>query len=154
MALALTSQAFASGAAIPSRYTCDGKGLTPPLAWTGAPAGSRSFALVLEDTDAPGGMFRHWGLYNIDASAGGVPESDGDRGTAGNPALHDFGRPGYLAPCPPPGSGVHRYHFRLFALSSGGLDFETPPTCQGLLAMIHDHVLAEAVLVGTFERRA
>jgi Raf kinase inhibitor-like YbhB/YbcL family protein len=147
MAFALTSGAFAAGNPIPARHTCDGEGLTPPLAWSGAPAGAGSLALVLEDPDAPGGMFRHWGLYNIDPASDGLQESQ----SAGDPVLHDLGRPGYFPPCPPPGSGVHRYRFRLFALS-GRRDFETPPTCQGLLAMIQGDILEEAILVGTCER--
>ena len=149
MAFVLTSRAFASGEPIPVRYTCNGEGLTPPLAWNGAPEGTRSLVLILEDPDAPGGTFRHWGLYNLDPATGGLEESR----SAGDPVLHDFGRPGYFPPCPPPGSGPHRYSFRLFALSTGRLDFETPPTCQGLLAMIQGPMLGEAVLVGTCERK-
>lgn len=156
MALELTSPAFKSGEPIPARYTCDGEGLTPPLAWSGAPAGARSYALILEDPDAPSGMFRHWGLYNLAPSANGLPEGRPDAGgtVAGDPALHDFGQANYFPPCPPPGSGVHHYRFRLLALSTESLEFETPPTCQGLLAMIQAHLLEEAVLVGTCERAA
>lgn len=154
MAFTLTSPAFASGEPIPSRYTCDGEGMTPPLAWSGAPEGTRSYALILEDPDAPSGMFRHWGLYNVAPSADSLPESrpDAAGAIAGVHVLHDFGRPSYFPPCPPPGSGVHHYRFRLLALSTDSLEFETPPTCQGLLAMIQSHLLAEAVLIGTCER--
>jgi len=111
---ALTSEAFTNGQAIPSQFTCDGAGQPPPLAWGDPPDGTRSFALVADDPDAPSGLFRHWGAYNIPASARSVPGSAAQ-------AVNDFGKPGYGGPCPPKGHGPHHYHFscsRLMSINS------------------------------------
>jgi Raf kinase inhibitor-like YbhB/YbcL family protein len=146
MPLTLTSPAFAPNGDLPEKYTCRGAGLLPPLAWSDAPEQAASFALILEDPDAPGGMFRHFGAYGIPATLRELPEGTGDLAEPLQPVLHDFGAVGLFPPCPPPGSGVHRYHFRLFALASKP-SFERPPTCQGLIAMMQESLLSEAVLV-------
>jgi Raf kinase inhibitor-like YbhB/YbcL family protein len=143
----LTSSAFANGGAIPSRYTCDGENLSPPLTWSGAPNGSRSLALIVDDPDAPVGTFTHWLAWGIDPEAGGLAE--------GQPApvegRNDFGVIGYGGPCPPPGHGPHRYFFNLYALDS---ELGLPPGASRLQLerALVGHVLAPAELVGIYQR--
>jgi Raf kinase inhibitor-like YbhB/YbcL family protein len=140
----LTSTAFADGGAIPALYTCDGKERSPPLAWSGAPEGAASFALVVEDPDAPRGTWDHWLLWNVKVNS--LPEGSEGGGTSGT---NSWGRTGYGGPCPP--SGTHRYVFRLYALDTL---LELPPRTSkaGLLAAMKGHVLSEARLVGTYAR--
>ena len=130
---ALTS-VFASGHPIPKAYTCEGSSLSPPLRWTAPPRGTRSFAISVIDVDAGG--FRHWLGWAIPAAARRLAAGHRPAREARNSA----GTPGYTGPCPPPGSGVHHYVFRLYAL-----DTAAGPAFAG-------HVLAVARLVGTFER--
>ncbi len=148
MPLTLASPAFAANSELPDKYTCRGAGLLPPLAWSGVPDGTVGFALILEDPDAPGGAFRHFGAYAIPAETRELPEGTGDLADPARPVLHDFGAVGLFPPCPPPGSGVHHYRFRLFALSAMP-SFDRSPTCQGLIAMMmmRAGLLAEAALV-------
>ena len=150
MPFSLGSPAFSAAAALPARFTCHGDGLLPPLSWSQPPTPSASFALILEDPDAPGGMFRHFGAYNIPGDRRDWPEGPGTVVDPVKPVLHDFGGLGLLPPCPPAGSGTHHYRFRLFALAAP-LSFDQPPTGQGLIAMMHlqNLVLDEAVLVAT-----
>jgi len=153
MSLALTSPAFAQGKPIPSKYTCDGADVSPPLSWTGVPAKARSLALVMDDPDAPVGVWDHWILFNIPANAPGLPEgvlrsatlADGAR--QGN---NSWPRIGYGGPCPP--SGTHRYFFRLYALDAM-LDLATGATKAQLEAAMKGHVLAQAALMGTYARK-
>ncbi len=152
MALTLKSAAFAPGAAIPAKYTCDGADLSPPLSWSGAPADAKSFALISDDPDAPAGTWVHWVLWNIPAAATSLAEgiekapqlSDGTR-----QGVSDFRRPGYGGPCPP--SGTHRYFFRLFALDAM-LELPANATRPQLEAAMRGHILAAAELMGTFSR--
>lgn len=148
MTLTLSSPAFAADTDLPERYTCRGAGLLPPLGWSGVPAATASFALILEDPDAPGGMFRHFGAYGIPADLRGLAGETTELAAPIRPVLHDFGAVGLFPPCPPRGSGVHHYRFRLFALAATPT-FERPPTCQGLIAMLQGSLLEEAVLVAT-----
>jgi Raf kinase inhibitor-like YbhB/YbcL family protein len=148
MPLTLTSPAFAANTPLPERYTCRGAGVLPPLAWSGVPATTASFALILEDPDAPGGMFRHFGAYGISGELRELAGESAELASPIRPVLHDFGAVGLFPPCPPPGSGVHHYRFRLFALTATP-SFERPPTCQGLIAMLQGSLLEEAVLVAT-----
>jgi Raf kinase inhibitor-like YbhB/YbcL family protein len=108
----LESSAFEHGGTIPARYTCDGDDLSPPLRWTDVPESARSLALVVEDRDAPGGVFTHWIGWGLDPAGGGLAEGEAPPGEGRN----DFGTIGYRGPCPPPGHGRHRYVFRLYAL--------------------------------------
>ena len=156
MALAIKTQAFAPNQKIPERFSRDGGNLSPQLEWSGAPAATRSFALIVEDPDAPKGTFRHWAAYNIPAVALRLPEGAGSQ-TAGSGmqmtmARNDFGNPRYDGPQPPPGHGIHHYHFRLFALDVPTLD--VPATCaaQDVLDAVRVHALAEGDTVGLFER--
>jgi Raf kinase inhibitor-like YbhB/YbcL family protein len=155
MAFSLTSPAFADGAAIPVRHTCDGPDASPPLAWSGAPAGTRSFALIMDDPDAPAGTWVHWVLYNLPAALAELPDTVAkvealDLGGA-RQGRNDFRHPGYGGPCPPPGP-AHRYVFKLYALDAA-LELRSGARKQELEAAMEGHVLAMAQLVGTYARR-
>lgn len=149
--IALSSSAFEAGGAIPRKYSCDAEDVSPPLQWAGPPAGTRSFALVVDDPDAGG--FRHWLVYNIPAAARALPEavpaaaelSDGSR--QGNSS---WNRLGYGGPCPP--SGTHRYSFRLYALDTV-LELAPGATLEQLQQAMAGHVLAQGELLGTYARQ-
>jgi len=154
--LTLTSSAFENGGTIPAKYTCDGeRRLSPPLSISGAPAGAKSLALIMDDPDVPkelrpDGVFDHWTLYNIPADTAEIPEG-ANIGPAG---LNTAGAEGYTGPCPPPEHEPreHRYIFRLFALSDT-LRFPTPPTKQQILDALAPFVLASAELIGRYSRK-
>ena len=147
--LSLTSEAFQDGQPIPAQYTCDGADQTPALHWSEPPPGTRSFALVIDDPDAPGGTFHHWGVFDIFASA----RSIGGGQRIGTEVTNDFGKPGYGGPCPPKSHGPHHYHFKLFALDVDRLG----PTADAKVADVENaakqHALGEGELIGTYERR-
>lgn len=154
MTLTLTSPAFADGERIPDKYARDGENLFPPIRWTGAPDGVQSYMLIVEDPDAPGGVFRHCAIFNIPKEANGLPQSVD---TAPDwPSLkyaqNDFGNAGYDGPQPPKGHGVHHYHFRLAALDVPKLDLPPQAGVDRLWQEAKKHALAEAELVGTYER--
>ena len=109
---AVTPMSDQNGQPIPVRYTCDGENQSPPLSWGDPPQGTKSFALVIDDPDAPNGTFRHWGVFDIPASTRSI---DG-RQRVGTEVTNDFGKAGYGGPCPPKGHGPHHYHLKLFAL--------------------------------------
>src|SRR5262249_30100877 len=111
MALRIFSSAFAEGGSIPKLHTCSGADGSPPLEWSGAPEGTRSFALIVDDPDAPGGAWTHWLLYDIPAKL--LTLAQGGRGV-GLSGTNSFGKTGYGGPCPPPGK-PHRYYFKLYA---------------------------------------
>jgi Raf kinase inhibitor-like YbhB/YbcL family protein len=150
----LRSSAFSDGAAIPRRFTCDGEDVSPPLQWSDAPAGNRSFVLLCDDPDAPAGTWHHWAAYDIPADRTTLAEGAGRAGgkEALKHAVNDFGRPGYGGPCPPPGHGPHHYHFRLLALSTDRLPVRKDPSCRDVEREARKHLVAEAVLVGLYER--
>src|SRR5215467_6043491 len=108
----ITSSAFNEGGNIPSKFTCDGSDTSPPLQIAGVPSGAKSLVLIVDDPDAPGGLFTHWLAWNIDPGTGRLAEKGLPRGAI--QGVNDFGRQGYSGPCPP--SGTHRYFFRLFVL--------------------------------------
>jgi Raf kinase inhibitor-like YbhB/YbcL family protein len=152
--LSLRSTAFQPNAPIPARHTCDGEDLSPELAWDGPPAGVRTFALVVEDPDAPGGVFTHWVIFNLPPDARGLPE--GVRKTerpdvGGMQGRNDFGNTGYNGPCPPPGP-AHRYRFTLYALDAP-VDTRSGMSKLELMQMMEGHIVARAELVGTYQRR-
>lgn len=149
MPFLLTSPAFANGQAIPPAYTCKGTDISPPLAWRDPPAGTRSFVLVLEDPDAPGGVFRHWGVYDIPPAQHALAAGVGlDRL---HPVINDFGRSGYGGPCPPPGP-PHHYRFRLAALDRPALRLPPHATVAALWQAAQPYIIGEADLVATFRR--
>ena len=156
MTFELTSPAFTSGGAIPRKYTCDGEDVSPPLAWSGAPAGTRSFALIVDDPDAPDPaapktVWVHWVLYDLPADATAVPEGIPPerlpRGTQGG--VNDWKRTGWGGPCPP--IGRHRYFHHLYALDARLGDLGKPDKAALERAM-RGHVLARAELIGTYQR--
>jgi Raf kinase inhibitor-like YbhB/YbcL family protein len=146
-AFALESSAFENAQRIPSRHSCEGDDVSPPLRWTNVPEGTRSLALVVDDPDAPRGVFTHWIAWRLDPAAQGLDE--GER--APREGRNGFGTTGYRGPCPPPGHGRHRYVFRLYALdaepelAAGAEKAQLEPAIDG-------HVLSTAELVATYER--
>lgn len=153
--LQLSSSAYGNGGAIPTRYTCAGEGLSPPLAWSGAPEGTRSFTLVLYDRDAtdasnPRLPWVHWLLYDIPANIHGLAEGEAKNPPAGSRGgENSWKRSGYGSPCPPRGS--HRYALVLYALDTVLPDLHTP-NIQALEAAMRGHVLARARLTGSYEK--
>jgi hypothetical protein len=147
--LNLTSSAFQDGRPIPTRYTCDGADETPALSWGEPPQGTRSFALVIDDPDAPSGTFRHWGVYDIPASA----RSIGGGQRVGTEVGNDFGKTGYGGPCPPKGHGPHHYHFKLFALDVDKLDLAPGAKVVDVENAARRQAIAEGELIGTYERK-
>ncbi|HTL72204.1 MAG TPA: YbhB/YbcL family Raf kinase inhibitor-like protein [bacterium] len=150
----LTCQFFAEGQPIPTKYTCDGTDISPPLHWTGAPGKTKTFALISDDPDAPMGTWVHWVLYGLSAAtdqlAEAIPTSDllPDGAKQG---VNDFKRIGYGGPCPPPGR-AHRYFFKLYALDTE-LALKPRATKPQLLQAMEGHILAEASLMGLYQRR-
>ena len=153
MPLALTSPAFADGASIPLRHTCEGEDVAPELQWTGVPAGTRTLALVVDDPDAPDPAapkrtWVHWVLYDIPPAATGLAEG-GATPPGARDGRNDWGRGGYGGPCPP--IGRHRYIHKLYALVAALGDLGLPDKAALERAM-KGHVLAEARLTGTYEK--
>jgi hypothetical protein len=147
--LNLTSDAFQNGQPIPAEYSCDGANKSPALRWDEPPAGTKSFALVIDDPDAPSGMFRHWGVFDIPASA----RSIGAGQRLGTEVNNDGGKPGYTGPCPPKGNGVHHYHFKLFALDTDKLGLGADAKVADIENAAGKHALAQGELIGTYERK-
>ena len=150
----LTSTAFAADAEIPRAHTCEGADRAPPLAWDGAPQATRSFALVVDDPDAPDPKapqttWVHWVAYNLPATTTSLSEG-GQLPGGGRDGLNDWKRPGYNGPCPP--VGRHRYFFKLYALDVALPDLARPSKAVLEKAM-EGHVLARAELVGTYQKQ-
>lgn len=155
MAPKLTSLAFAHGGEIPSKYTCEGQGISPPLAWSGIPADAKSLVLIVDDPDAPDPAapkmtWVHWVLYNIPASANALPEGVGQLPAGTLSGLNDWQRTDYGGPCPP--IGRHRYYHKLYALDTVLPDLGRP-TKTALEAQMKGHVIAQTELVGTYRKR-
>ncbi|HNP80368.1 MAG TPA: YbhB/YbcL family Raf kinase inhibitor-like protein [Nitrospira sp.] len=153
MTFQLTGSTFKEGELVPKTHTCEGEDRSPPLRWSNPPPGTRSFALIADDPDAPGGTWVHWVLYNIPIDIRGLAEALPAQDILPNDAqqgLNDFKRVGYGGPCPPPGKS-HRYYFRLYALDQE-LSLKPRATKAQLLDAMKGHVLAEAQLMGRFGR--
>ena len=148
----LRSSAFPDGTTIPRRFTCDGTDLSPPLDWSDAPETTRSFMLLCDDPDAPAGTWRHWAAYDIPADRAALVEGAAQQGKGFKQAINDFQQPGYGGPCPPRGDGIHRYRFRLLALAVDRLPARREPSCQAVEREANKHLLAEATLIGTYQR--
>ena len=150
----LTSTAFTEGAAIPAKHTCDAKDVSPPLRWSGVPAGTKSLALIADDPDAPVGTWVHWVLYDLPAGTSelgeDVPKSQYVAGGA-KQGINDFRRLGYGGPAPPKGK-AHRYFFKLYALDAM-LDLKPGLTKKDLEKAMEKHILAQAQLIGTYQRQ-
>lgn len=154
MTLAISSPAFGNDQRIPAQFSRDGGNVSPPVQWHGAPGNTRSYALIVEDPDAPKGTFRHWAAYDIPRDATNLAQGVGSRqqGAAVQMAVNDFGNPQYDGPQPPPNHGVHHYHFRLFALDVPDLDVAPEDGVEAVLEAARAHALEEAEVIGTFER--
>ncbi len=157
MAFTLTSPAFSAGDEIPVRYTCEGEDVSPPLVWSDPPPGTRSFALVVDDPDAPDPkaprlVWVHWVVYDIPAEVRSLPEGASRRAMpeGAKEGLNDWKKPGYGGPCPP--IGRHRYVYKLYALDTMLPDLGAV-TKDRLLQAMEGHVLARADLVGTYKKR-
>jgi len=153
MTIDLKSSAFENGAAIPKVFTGDGADHSPSLSWSEPPAGTKSFALVCDDPDAPVGTWVHWVLYNLPASARELPEGLPAKATLPSGARqgkNDFGNTGYGGPAPPKGK-PHRYFFKLYALDTG-LDLPPNATKAALERAMKGHILATGQLMGTYQR--
>ncbi|HLW54458.1 MAG TPA: YbhB/YbcL family Raf kinase inhibitor-like protein [Candidatus Angelobacter sp.] len=151
--LQLTSKAFKNEAEIPTEFSCDGQNISPELAWSGAPAETKSLALIMHDPDAPmSGGFTHWLVYNIPANIDrlpqDVPHQDQLPG-GGIQGKNSSGKYGYIGPCPP--SGTHRYYFKLYALDVI-LNPSAGTSKENLERAIRGHVLAETELMGKYKR--
>ncbi|MCO6439583.1 MAG: YbhB/YbcL family Raf kinase inhibitor-like protein [Nitrococcus mobilis] len=151
--LSLSSEAFTHGETIPTRYTCDGRDISPPLTWDGIPSGTRSLALIASDPDAPRGTWYHWVLYAIPPEPSGLPENVDPRERAA--AIHDgmnsWKRGGYSGPCPP--TGRHRYFFHLYALDRVP-EVPQQPSAAELHRAMQGHVISEATLMGLYARHS
>lgn len=153
MEIVIKSSAFENGGMIPSKYTCDGEDISPPLEWDSLPEGTKSIAIISDDPDAPMGTWVHWVIYNIPPDKKGLDENvpkvrelpDGAR-----QGMNDFKRIGYGGPCPP--YGVHRYYFKIYALDTL-LDLPPGATKKELLKAMEGHILAKGELMGKYSRK-
>jgi len=155
--LTVTSPAFEAGKPIPKQqaYKGEGENVSPPLAWSGAPAGTRAYAIICDDPDAPSPKnprpepWVHWVVYNIPADRASAPQGGDTGGTMGK---NDFKETSWGGPMPPPGSGTHRYFFRVYALDAR-VDLPAGATKAQLVGAMQSHILAQGELYGTYERK-
>lgn len=152
MSIQITSAAFTEGNPIPKKYTCDGEDASPPLTWSGVPAGAKSLALIADDPDAPVGTWVHWVIFNLPPTLTGLQEGTTktptvEGGVQGN---NDFRKTGYGGPCPPRGK-PHRYFFKLYALDTS-LSLEPGATKAEVEKAMRGHILAQGQLMGTYSR--
>ena len=153
MTLQISSTAFPEGGSIPKIYTCDSDNVSPPLAWSGAPTGTKSLALIVDDPDAPMGTWVHWVLFDIPASLSSLPEAVDRTPTVqgiGTQGKNDFGKTGYGGPCPPRGK-PHRYFFKLYALDMA-LNLKAGASKAEVEKAMRGHILAQGLLIGTYSR--
>jgi len=153
MAITVSSSAFEQAGTIPSKYTCDGRDISPPLQWDSVPQGTKSIALICDDPDAPMGTWVHWVMWNIPADTRQLPENipaDKLLADGSMQGITDFQRTGYGGPCPP--SGTHRYYFKIYALDTS-LDLTSSSTKPDLLKAMQGHILAEGQLMGKYKRQ-
>jgi Raf kinase inhibitor-like YbhB/YbcL family protein len=154
--LTLSSSAFAPNAAMPSKYSCEGQNVSPPLAWSGAPASTKSFTLIVQDPDAPDPaaptrVVTHWVLYDLPANAAAIAEGASDLPAAAHQAKNEKGDAGYMGPCPP--IGRHRYFFKLYALDTVLPELSSPKE-KDVEQAIQGHVVGTGELVGTYQKAA
>jgi Raf kinase inhibitor-like YbhB/YbcL family protein len=147
MKLDVSSRAFAEGQSIPQKHTCDGEDVSPPMKWSGAPANTKSIAIICEDPDAPSGTFTHWVLYDLVGTTKELNERSSDGGKEG---ANGFGKTGYGGPCPPPGA-AHRYFFRVYALDTPSLG-GAGSSKEDVTAVMEGHILAQGQLMGRYKR--
>ncbi len=152
MDIKIKSPAFVPGGKIPGKYTCDGMDISPPLAWTSGPEGTKTFALICDDPDAPMGTWVHWVLFNLPADIIELRENvppERELESGAKQGMNDFRKIGYGGPCPP--GGTHRYYFKLYALDTE-INLEAGATKSELLKAVEGHILAEGQLMGKCER--
>jgi hypothetical protein len=152
MAFRLFSSAFSEGDWIPELHTCQRADISPPLEWMGEPPETRSYALIVDDPDAPGGVWTHWVLYDIPPQTHNLAQGCRTAGLV-LAGANDFGKRGYGGPCPPRGHGPHRYFFKLYALDLRTLGLPAGVKAGELARALEGHILAEARYMGRFERR-
>ena len=153
MPFTLTSTAFQEGVIIPNKHTCSGQDISPPLQWGAPPKGTRSFALIMDDPDAPIGTWVHWVIFNIPGQSSSLPEGVPPQNsfpTGEQQGINDFRRIGYGGPCPPPGK-PHRYYLKLYALDTI-LKLQPGAKKAEVLAACQSHILGETYLMGRFGR--
>ena len=153
MVLSLSSPIFPEGEKIPVKYTCDGQDISPPLMWGKPPPGTQAFALIMDDPDAPGGVFTHWVIFNLPVDSRELPEAVTRENQLENKALQGmtgFGRVGYGGPCPPTGP-AHHYLFSLYALDQP-LDLNAGASKRQVLDAMQGHILAQGQLTGIYQR--
>lgn len=152
MAFQIFSSAFADGAWIPDLFTCQGADVSPSLEWMGEPKETHSFALIMDDPDAPVGIWNHWLLYDIGAHVRNLAQGfkAGGLGVSGK---NSWGKPGYGGPCPPKGHGPHQYFFRLYALDVATLGLGADADRAQIERAMKGHMLGEAQCMGRFERK-
>jgi Raf kinase inhibitor-like YbhB/YbcL family protein len=151
--ISIHSAAFSEAGTVAKRYTCEGADMSPPLAWSGVPAGAKTLVLIADDPDAPSGVFTHWVVYNLPSDISVLPENLPRTPTLDNgglQALNDFGHVGYNGPCPPPGPR-HHYHFKMYALAIA-LHLANGVDARSVGAAMRGHVLASGETVGWFKR--
>jgi Raf kinase inhibitor-like YbhB/YbcL family protein len=155
MTMTLTSDAFGDRQPIPRRYTCDGDGVSPALTWSAGPVNTAAYALIVDDPDAPSGVFTHWVLYDLPPDVRMLPSgvSRGEQlAQGGKNGKNSFGQLGYGAPCPPHGGGPHRYRFTVYALHVA-LGRPAGLSKDETLAAMRGHALDTGQLIGTYERQ-
>jgi Raf kinase inhibitor-like YbhB/YbcL family protein len=143
----ITSSAFQQGGNIPSKFSCDGANTNPPLQISDVPSGAKSLVLIVDDPDAPSGLFTHWIVWNISPQTSAIAEGSAPKGVFGT---NDFGKSGYGGPCPP--SGTHRYYFKMFALDQE-LGLASGAKRSQLDAAMKGHVIAQGELMGRYSRK-
>jgi hypothetical protein len=147
----VTTKTFANGGDIPDVFTCEGDDVSPPLAWSGEPAGTKSFALIMDDPDAPAGTWNHWLLWDIPGVLHSLPQHYRSARPV-HSGTNDFGNVAYGGPCPPKRNGPHRYFFRLYALDTPSLGVAEGAHRKELEQAIKRHRLGVAEYMGRFER--
>ena len=153
MALSLTSSSFEHDKTIPVKHTCEGADISPALAWSGAPSGTKSFALIVDDPDAPVGTWVHWVVFDLPAKLRALPRSvprKEEMGDGSRQGRNDFGKIGYGGPCPPAGA-AHRYFFKIYALDTK-LNLKAGATKEDVERAKQGHVLAEGEWMGRYSR--
>jgi len=148
----LTIGAFANGGYIPDLFTCEGDDISPALAWSGEPAGTQGFSLIMDDPDAPAGTWNHWLLWDIPGGHHSLPQHYRATGPVQS-GTNDFGKTGYGGPCPPKRNGGHRYFFRLYALDTPALGVPEGAHRKELEHAIKRHKLGLIEYMGRFERK-
>lgn len=153
MTIQVTSSAFHEGGSIPTKYTCDGQNISPPLSWSVIPDGTKSIALIVDDPDAPRGDWVHWVVYDLPTSLRELPEhvpNEKILGNGGRQGTNDFGKIGYGGPCPP--SGTHRYFFKVYALDKE-LGLAPGASKAQLLMAMEGHVLSQGRTLGNYTHK-